>query len=373
MKALKTLIAIALSAGGLGTAVTLGAVSNNERDIQPALAADTYSVYINTAEWGDNVSGVKYYSWAWKSGQNGSWYDFTKVEDHLYSMSVPASVDSFIFFRAGSNMSHGWTENTNYWNKTGDLTASGDYFTFSGYSTGTWSYYKDSYIYYISDSNSATNNKIYSWDVKQFGSWSGTNITSVSGVTEVQGVLHFDGNNVKIYKIPFSSRDTGLLFNYNGSSQSANKTFGEGYAYTWTENDPQAAGLALELLLDIENARNSASWSGHNYSVCGISSTDAKAFVNRYNALNSTAKGYFNNSTTYTYKDSSASAQDNISYRLIIERLAIISGVSVSSSQLMKNLSNKQNYTLVITIVGVITLASLVGTLFLLRKKRKEQ
>ena len=37
MKALKTLVAIALSATGLGSAVTLGVVSNN--DVQPTSAA----------------------------------------------------------------------------------------------------------------------------------------------------------------------------------------------------------------------------------------------------------------------------------------------------------------------------------------------
>ena len=375
-KGLKTAVAIALSIGGLGTAVTLSAVAASPKEIQQAQAdTETVKIYINTANWGDTTTGVKFYSWVWETDKSGAWFDFTKSEDHLYYISVGSNITNFIFFRAGENMSHGWDKGTNYWNKTGDLASGGkNKFTFSGYSTGSWGFEKDEYIYYVSDSNQTTENKIYSWGYgNQFGGWSGAKIKDLGDKEEVQGTLHFDGNDVKIYKIPYASSDYGgFLFNYNGSSQSDNKVFVSGDAYTWAENDSGACGDALELLLDIEAARNAATWKGHSWSVCGISSSDATSFCNRYNALDATGKSYINNSTTYTYTDETATDQDDISYELIMDRLSIISGVPVSGANRMIRLAANSNAAI---IIGVIT-AVLAGTgvaFFLLRKKRKEQ
>ena len=376
MKSLKTILGICLvtaSFGGAVVAATATFVHEETSPIEKASATPTtLKIYINTANWGDDATGVKYYSWSWEGDNAGAWYDFTKVEDHVYSITVPVGNKNFIFFRAGSSMSHGWDVDVNYWNKTGDVkNATGNCYSFTGYSTGNWTHYKDSYVYYISDSKNPTNNKIYSWGYsEQFGSHPGASITGLSDKTEVQGTMHFDGNEVKIYKIPYATSGYGgLQIAYNGSNHSSDKTYGHGYAYTWGDNDPQAAGLALELLLDIENARNSATWKGHSYSVCGISSSDATGFVNRYKALNAAGKGYINNTTTYTYTDASGTTEDNISYSVIMQRLSIISGVPLSPSRLIGSISN--NGSILIVVIASLAIVSATGFAFYFARKKE--
>lgn len=150
----KSTLAVVLTLCMLFSCVTVGIVATNAAIVSDsgAVAAKTDSesvgsnktIYINTEKWGDDVSTVAYYAWAWTTGQNGAWYDFTaSSESHYYEMSVPDSVDNYIFFRAKNDMEHGWTENTNYWNKTGDVSGESgkNCYTFSKYSTGTWGTY----------------------------------------------------------------------------------------------------------------------------------------------------------------------------------------------------------------------------------------
>lgn len=71
MKVLKTLVAIALSATGLGSAVTLGVVANNEH-VREAQAA-TSSVYIAGTVNGWNTSSAD-----WKLTKSGDYWTITK-------------------------------------------------------------------------------------------------------------------------------------------------------------------------------------------------------------------------------------------------------------------------------------------------------
>lgn len=71
MKTLKTLVAIALSVGGLGSAVTLGVVANNEH-VREAQAA-TDSVYIAGTVNGWNTSSAD-----WELTKSGNYWTITK-------------------------------------------------------------------------------------------------------------------------------------------------------------------------------------------------------------------------------------------------------------------------------------------------------
>ena len=73
MKALKTLIAIALSAGGLGTAVALGAVSaeHSENKAQVVEASGTeVTLYINHFDGGGTWNNFSYYLFGGTEGEN---------------------------------------------------------------------------------------------------------------------------------------------------------------------------------------------------------------------------------------------------------------------------------------------------------------
>lgn len=386
---LKRIITGSLLALTMAFGVGVGISANKKAEVKPAEAgANDIKFYINTSSWGDDATGVKFYAWAWATNQEGGWYDFTKETDHIYYTEVDPSITNFIFLRAASTMPHGWTEGTNYWNKTDnceDSTGNHNYFVFGGYSYGDFSFYKDSYIYYVSDSSASTENKIYSWRSNDhygsYGGWSGAYIADLGDATMVLGTenqtLYFNGVNRRIYRIPYVSCDKYLLINWNGSSQSSNKTFANGYGYTWEDDgtgngmDPQAAGAAIEFLIKAEDKRNAASYQGKEWSVCGISKSDAASLISDYNSLSTKAKSYVNASSTYTWVSASSSVQQQVSYSEIINRLSIIAGVSASSAIITGLNSKTTTNSIIVVVVVSITAIAAAGFFFFYRKKNQ--
>ena len=236
-----------------------------------------------------------------------------------------------------------------------------------------------SYIYYVSDSADATNNNAYTFGgTQQLGAWPGTKITEIAGVQEVTGgVVHFQGNNVRIYKIPLNiggTDDDQIIFNYNGSVQTANLYMKPGTALWWSNefnytNDQ--AGLALDLIVRLESIRNAVVANGDvkAYSVCGISKANALSLVNEYLGLAAvTRTNYVDNSTVLTYKRDLTDGNEMVSYYDIMVELAKIAEVSLSSNR--TTLINNNNALLVVAIIGTVTIVSFAGLFFIIRRKR---
>lgn len=236
----------------------------------------------------------------------------------------------------------------------------------------------DTYIYYVTNSGEATSDYIYSWGgSNQFGAFPGTKITEITEVKEVTGgVLHFQGGSDKklIYKIPlqtgYPTGDNMFMFN-NGTSEykSDERSIMATATYWWTGPANMEATSGLEFLIEAERVRNAAK----DYSVCNISSTDAKKIVDAYNSLSESIRTiYIDSSSTFTW--TSIEMKDNtlVSYKAIVERLALVSGVSVAGSSLI-NLGNHPNFNITVpSILAVIVVAGTIttATLIILKKRK---
>ncbi len=272
---------------------------------------------------------------------------------------------------------------------SGTLVASGAVDTVSNNSIGTFSYNaysEESYIYYVSGSESATENYIYSFGGDcQFGSWTGTKVVEVPGVSEVHGVLHFNGTVQNIYKIPYhkDANDTHVILN-DGSNQTANMTLSEGCAYTFESGKDGTnanMGLALDLLLAAEAKRNAVAADTEKkilkYSICGISASDAATLYNTYYALNYTAKDYVDATNVYTYNGAydgtNVPSETMISYSDVMDQLkaiAVAGGQTVSGAFTIGSSVDETASVAITAVLASLGLATFAGLIYFSKKRK---
>ena len=250
-----------------------------------------------------------------------------------------------------------------------------------------------SYVYYVSDSSEATNNKAYTFGGvgalnEQLGAWPGTAITSIPNVEEItKGVVHFQNNNVRIYKIPLNlggDNDNHIIFNYNGSSQSNNLYLKPGTALWWSSDyqyTNDEAGKALDLIVQIENVRNAVVADDSDplhpikaYSICGISQSDATTLINGYKALSAdTRLSYIDCSKVLTYKADKTEGNEMVSFYDILAFLANKYSLSLSSNDgLRATHQNDSTLTIVIVVVSAISLITISAFFFIRRKQESK-
>lgn len=245
-----------------------------------------------------------------------------------------------------------------------------------------------SYIYYVTASNTPTNDYIYSWGgSKQFGNdFPGTKVTSCASVAEVtgNGILHFQGGDdaVLVYKIPViigypDAGDLQFIFS-NGTDayKTADRYFVPHAAYWWTGDANTDAGAALAFLKQAEDIRNGAT----NFSVCQVSKENATTVVNAYNALSSTIRTtYVDCTKVYTYTTEEAgehAPQGLVLYKDVLEQLAKIAGIALEGSERTVSspieMTGATDSTALIAVVSIIALVSVSSVAVLLViKKRK--
>ena len=240
------------------------------------------------------------------------------------------------------------------------------------------------YIYYIGGSSPVFTNIYVFKDSSAYGtSWAGDPLSSASYVSEVHGVLHFEGTDQPIYKINVPTKTGFKIILNNGSAQTYDITPTAGAGYYFWLNDGESkysystnmnAGAALDLLLRAESIRNSVTASGKikDYSICGISPTDAASLYNEYYDLVADAKHMVDTTTAYTYV-STTSSKDDISYADIMAQLheiAVQGKVAVkgaNTSIVMFGVSDS-NSTFII-IIAIVSLTVLGGYFFIRRRK----
>ena len=238
----------------------------------------------------------------------------------------------------------------------------------------------DTYIYYVTASASTTGDYIYSWGADtDYGSFPGSPIASVG--VDVTGVVRFEGNNNKIYKIPIPS-DTNFKFDNGTSSyQSGNFTVTNGGAYWWGSSSVNTdAGMALDLIFAEEEARNAVSAHGtiKNYSICGIASSRAASLVKTYNEdLTTEARRLVNTSTTKTY-DGTSSDETQVGFDAIFNQLSKIA--SSGSNSAIRNFTLGSLHdgegilsTIIIIVASSAALLSVTALSILVLKKRKSK
>ena len=245
-----------------------------------------------------------------------------------------------------------------------------------------------SYIYYVTGEAEATQNYAYTFkdgdDYQAFGTWPGLPVLNIAGEEEVtKGVVHFQGNNVRIYKIPVNlgaDNNDQIIFSYQEGgvtkAQSANLYMKPGTALWWSAqynytNDK--AGKALDFIYELETIRNAV--TAHDdiksTSICGISKSDAISLVNKYNALSSEIKEvYIDTSKVLTYKADKTEGNEMVSYHDIMIRLSIIAEVGLTSN-LSAPLLNNNSIIIFIIVATSIIIISFAGVMILRRRKHQ--
>lgn len=118
-------------------------------DVRSNAATNTKTIFLkaNSSYW--DQSGAWFAAWAWVTNQGGAWYIGTDSnDDGVYAFTVPSDVNNIIFMRMASGATApSWTQgDSGYWNKTGDLTISGNYYSITNWNGGTWSNATITYI-----------------------------------------------------------------------------------------------------------------------------------------------------------------------------------------------------------------------------------
>lgn len=248
----------------------------------------------------------------------------------------------------------------------------------------------NTFIYYVTNSASATTDYIYSWGgSEQFGSFPGTSIASLVAADKAKevtgnGVLHFQGGDDSklIYRIDitigYPTGDSMFMFN-NGtdSYKSAERAIAAEHAYWWTGDANHNAAHGLDFLITAEAYRNGAD----DHSVCNISDVNASVIVGLYNVLDKDVREtYVDSSKVYTYKvdpDARQPGDENelVSYRKVMEQLGEIAGVAVVGQELTRfdNVlgSTDSSVVLIIVAASLVSAAGLV-TLLVIRKRKHQ-
>ena len=247
----------------------------------------------------------------------------------------------------------------------------------------------ETYIYYVLENNTPTNDYIYAWGgSQQFGAWPGKKLVNydelqdkyvpAEGVEEVtnNGVLHFQGSETPklIYKIQVSVGypvgDDQFKFNNNDNWESEARPINGHNAYWYTGNANSLAGYAIDFLVMAEGIRNAAS----NTSVCNISKSNAELIVNQYLSLGAAMQeDYIDCTTVYTHKRDKSEGNELVSYRAIIEELAAKAEINLPGASSLK-FNALASFDLTVTVIIVtMAISSMAIVVTLVAKKRKQQ
>lgn len=385
MKALKTLVAIALSAGGLGSAVTLGVVANNDSKIQQAEAAGETRLYLDMsafADWYSSSASFKVHTW--NSANGDQYHAVTKVSDAYYYADVDlatyASGGGYRFTRYNSTGSSEW--NRGEWKSY--TAGEGTYYRATGWTAGSWS-----------EADQLT------WEVvgATNGIWAG-------GDQDINIPLTFRFNNEglafynttveltagSVFKVKNSA---GAYFGYNaietgnGSVIAAGDVSGSGTSNIEVVNSGSyeiyMKPFSEKFWMQENSTATATSWAtsflSDTGSICSVGGENAD-HLSALQAVWSDIKDGFDALTLGArniIKTGTANATVSEAHNRYVHIMTRYAGQldafedwEVSASRNIMPLANETNAIVIITIVSVISLSA-VGAFFLLRRKRKEQ
>ncbi len=244
---------------------------------------------------------------------------------------------------------------------------------------------RETNIYYVTENAAETTDFIYSWGgSQQFDSWPGSEIAllvdeETPRAREVFDYtsVYFQGKSVNIYSItinlgyPYSDPEGDLYIQFNGGDntrQSADFDLVPQAAYWFTGGANLDASAAINYIVHFEQIRN-------NGSVCNISKGDATALIEEYNALSSTVKEvYVDTSKLLTTDHTNPSQKALYTYKQALETLSGEYGVPiVVPNELYRSSSAYFDSTIAITLVvatGVITIT--LATLMIAKRKKEK-
>ena len=365
-KGIKTAIAVALSIGGLGTAVTLSAVAATPKEEKIVEATGTTTLYINQFDGGGSWSNFSYYLFGGSAGEKTAWPGdpFTdamktktpnEYDQYQYVLEIDTSKYPKLILvgRPSSWSGEAQTEDL----VIADMPNNGLYCgsqipNTNKFNVGYYTYStKTVYLHDLKGDVYNSKHFVHTWANGKSGtSWPGVEMELVSGT-----------NN--IYSAEINSALQNVIFNNHGSNQTAT----------------------------ISNVVDKDTFIVYPDNGYNKTSIDAAKFIDKYmkfetNWLDDEGTGQCKTSGWYTsaktaFESLSSDVKTQVleheptKYRL--EAWAEANGGSfnistgVFSSNNIKITTNKPNYTLIILLIGVLGITSL-GAFFLLRKKRKQ-
>lgn len=241
------------------------------------------------------------------------------------------------------------------------------------------------FIYYVTNSDSATTDYIYSWGgSEQFGAFPGTSIASLVTAEKAKevtnnGVLHFQGSEtpkliyeIEIYK-GYPTGDLSFMFD-NGTEiyKSDERLIQAEHAYWWSGPANHDAAQALNFLTYLEIFRNSAT----DTSICNINPTNISTILLVYNSFDQDVLDtYIDCSTIYTWTDSSKTANKLWSVKDVVAQLNSLYEASLTGSSGLGTINNhnqNQNNEIVIAMVVIVAVISITSlAVLVVLKKRK--
>lgn len=385
MKALKTIVAIALSTVGLGSAVTLGVVANNDQKVQQAEAAGETRIYLDMSgftDWYSSSASFKVHTW--NNAKGDQYHAVTKVADAYYFADVDlatyASGGGYRFTRFNSTGSSEW--NRGAWQSY--TAGQGTYYRASGWTDGSWS-----------EADQKT------WEVvgATNGIWAG-------GDQDINITLDFRFNNEglaffsttveltagSVFKVKDSDNK---YFGYNaietgsGSVISTGDVSGSGTSNITVVNSGSyeiyMKPFAGKFWMQENSTATATSWATSFLSdtgtICSVGGENAN-HLSALQAVWSDLKDSFDDLTLGArniIKVGTANATVSEAHNRYVHIMTRYAGEldafedwEVSASRNIMPLANETNAVVIITIVSVISLSAL-GAYFLLRRKRKVQ
>ena len=386
MKALKTIVAIALSAAGLGSAVTLGVVANNEHKVEPVVADSEPTGYLlaklgNISKWSQSSAKLCAFltddtSSYWTSLQTMS----SNKNQYVFSYTINFTPTKLIWVRMNSAASSGnWDQK---WNQTGDL------------SVREATYLQDQWDPSASQVSQWTvSAQVRSNTVESFGTKTTLSKLTLngSGNPEVSGVVTLEENE----EFKILSGDN-VWSGYYGCPEAIDSCF-EGGSKTAVNNDnPNIKCLVpgdYDFYFDTETKRvwlsrqdivDADGYASYFLNNVGCDATGAtvpsgwSTCASTYANLSGAAKDYLCSVEADAEGDNAARCVYWYDYALRAH--PNLTAFMVDSSNNPRVASSNQigakfngNSTVVIVVVTGIILTSAVGAFFLLRRKRKEQ
>ena len=383
MKALKTLVAIALSAGGLGPAVTLGAVSaeHSESKAQIAEAASETRLYLDCssfADW-DNAESVCIDLY---TGSGRTYKEATKAADNYWYVDADVSgLAGFQFIRCKKGDTNTrWNEGpwsssktNNYckvteWNNSGSWQQVATTWTVVGATSGNWTSetenisislqerFNNEGLQFYSTSvtltagsvfkvkSNASSNNYYGYNAIETGSGSVISTHDVSEIGNDHNIKVENSGSYEIYMKPLA----GKFWMQENS---------EATATAWATSFLSATGTIC--------STNGTS-ADHLSALEGIWSDQKDAF----DALTLGARNIIKTGTANATVTDAHDRYVHIMTRYAGE-LDAFEDWEISGSRYISPIKDN-NATLIIVVAAAIALTA-TGAFFLLRKKRKEQ
>ena len=216
----------------------------------------------------------------------------------------------------------------------------------------------DTYVY-------AFDTSVVDRKVESLRQWPGTRVSDITDGINFQGSL----GGIGTILVPYTGNkaNTKLILHNNSGDQSSEAYLNLNHYYYKTGTPRENMGLQAAVVFDINKASVKAT------SVCDIDQGDAVDLLAEYDALSEANQTAVNGTTYWSYKDAGRDPAQkmNFTFDQVIAQLRVIAAGG-SGANVLFGVTVKQNTTLIIVLISSFAGLSLVGTFFVLRRRKHQ-